>query len=152
MNNELRIKRLLMIHMAITMGQVVLSLIAFFMVDSIGIYLGLDDPFVLAVPFISIATIAVGNLLYKKKIEQIRSSQTGSDKISAFTIASIIRLALCEMGTLIAIVAYFQSGNLFFLIIAGIIILYFFSMTPTDSKLRRQAPFLFKDQSETFYR
>jgi hypothetical protein len=75
----------------------------------------------------------IGNLLYKKRIESARGAATVKEKVAGYQTAIITRLAPTEGATLFAIVIFMQGWSLYYLVIAGLNIIYFLLLRPTRS-------------------
>lgn len=144
MNNDSKfiesLKKLRIVHIALTIGQIAFAVIVFNLKFSEALFVDIsntNNPFLLIVPMITIVGFTMGNFLFKKQLATIKREDSDSTKISKYQTATILKFALLEGPSLLGIVAFMLSGNLIFLIFSGIIILYFISLRPSDSKVEK---------------
>lgn len=60
--------------------------------------------------------------------------------------ALIIRFSLLNGASLFGIVCYMQTGNLLFIIISGLLALYFLSLRPTKDKIENDLNLSYEDK------
>ncbi|WP_184550430.1 hypothetical protein [Mucilaginibacter sp. FT3.2] len=127
------------IHLALLAGQLLFAVMAF-VVNKNAISLNLkntnNDVFFLLVPIFAISCIALGIFIFKKQLSDTQQNTSAfdkslSDKIKRYQAAFIVRAALTEGPSLFGIVVFLLTGNLFYLIISGCIIVYFLTLRPT---------------------
>lgn len=87
------------------------------------------------VPAIAIGGSLASNIVFKNRLLEIKSVERLTEKLEGYRSALIIRYALLEGPSLLAIIAYLLTANFFFLGIAAIVILYFASLRPTREKI-----------------
>lgn len=110
---------------------------------------GVEDPFVIIVPVLLVAGMGIGNMLFQKLITPAKDeSKSLTQKISIFSSSTIIRYALTEGPVLIAIIAFLTSGNMFYLIFAGVGILYFLTLKPKPEKISKDLNLSYDQQAE----
>ncbi len=143
------LKSLSVIHLALLAGQVIFGIVAY--AQSGKIYFGIhniDSVFIYIVPIVAIGGFMGGYLMFKKQLAVIRNKSSLGEKIIAYQTALIVRYALLEGPSLLAIVIYMQDGNLFFLGIAGLMILYFLFLRPTMEKVENDLDLNFNERIE----
>jgi hypothetical protein len=143
------LKSISIIHLALLAGQVIFSIVAY--AQSEKIYFGIhnmDSVFIYIVPLVAVGGFMIGYLTFKKQLVDIRSKSSLGEKIIAYQTALITRYALLEGPSLLAIVIYLQSGNLFFLAIAGLLMMYFLFLRPTMEKVENDLDLNFTERIE----
>jgi hypothetical protein len=70
------------------------------------------------------------------------------EKLSGFQTALIIKYALLEGPALIGIVAFNNNGNLLYLIISGILLLYLIIQRPTNDMIETRLNFTLQQQNQ----
>ncbi len=115
------------IHLALISGVTLFSVIAFALIENRELrWNDTDDIFFFIVPIAAILGIVAGNILYKKGLESLVDRGSLKEKLTGFQTALIIKYALLEGPSLIGVVAFFSTGNLLYLLISGVLVIYFF--------------------------
>jgi hypothetical protein len=143
------LKSISIIHLALLAGQVIFGIVAY--AQSGKIYFGIhnmDSVFIYIVPLVAIGGFMGGYLTFKKQLADIRNKKSLGEKVMAYQTALIIRYALLEGPSLLAIVTYMEDGNLFFLAIAGLLMLYFLFLRPTMEKVENDLDLNFTERIE----
>ena len=96
------------------------------------------NPFLIILPIVAISAIFISQLFFKQSCNQLVKRETLKQKFLGFQIAFIVKLAIIEIAVLIGIVVFSVDGNLFFLTIVGVLLLYFASNYPNTSLLEQQ--------------
>ena len=135
---KLFLRTITIIHLALVAGVIMFAIVTF----SITLNQKLDlsysgDPMFFIVPIMAIAGILVGNYLYGNNIKALASKNTLQEKLAGFQTASIIKYALLEGSALLGIVAFLNEGNLYFLIISILLLLWLIMQRPTRDKIER---------------
>jgi MFS family permease len=124
------------IHLALISGVALFSVIAFGLIESRELrWNDTGDIFFFIVPIAAILGIVAGNILYKKGLESLIDKNTLKEKLTGFQTALIIKYAFLEGPSLIGVVAFFNTGNLLYLLISGVLIIYFFFQRPSKEKI-----------------
>jgi len=89
-----------------------------------------------------------GNRIYNYKLKELKNKKTLLEKLAYFQTGFIIKIALLEGPALLGIVAFSLNGNLFFLIIAGILLLIITLQKPTKQKVEAVLNLTMKQRSE----
>jgi len=130
------LRTLSIIHLALITGQILFALVTIFLNSDKDIVIRYtNDVFVNVLPILTIAGILTGKILFKKQLIALQSKESLKEKLTGYQSAFIVRLALLEGPCLFGIVCYLLTGNLFHIIIAGLIILYFISLRPGKEKV-----------------
>ena len=143
------LKSISIIHLALLAGQVIFAIVAY--AQSVKVFFGIsymDDVFMYIVPLAAIFGFIAGYSIFKKQLAAIRSKNSLGEKIIAYQTALIIRYALLEGPCLLAIVAYLLNNNLFYLVVAGLLILYFIFLRPTMEKVENDLDLNFNEKIE----
>jgi hypothetical protein len=106
------------------------------------------DPLLFVVPFMAISCFVLSIFMYKQQLNLATNKDSASNKLVAYQTAMIVRCALLEGPSLFGIVSYLITGNLFFLIISGLIILYFISIRPTKDAVANDLNFSYDEMTE----
>lgn len=124
------------IHIALVASQVMFAIVISVMLDKTIIDLNPDnDIFFIVVPLFAVAAMLASNFVYKKLVENARNQKGILAQVNAWRSAFIVRCALLEAPSLFGLVAFFLSGNLFYLFVSMFLILFFFTIRPTREKL-----------------
>lgn len=125
-----------LIHLALFMGQLLFTIAVLAIIPQTGIdYENTGDPFTYLVPLIAVICIVLSNYVYRQQINLAIHKLTLKEKLVTYQTALIQRLAFLEGASLFGIVAYMRGGNLFFIIISGILMLYCLSIRPTKNRI-----------------
>ena len=123
------------IHLALILGVTLFGIVTFSL--NIGrntlIFNG-SDPFTLVSLFLAIGGIVIGTIVFKKQLANAQSRTTLGEKLGLYQSALIQRFAFVEGAAMFAVVSYDLTANLYFLIIAGLLVVYFITIRPTKDK------------------
>jgi len=141
------LKTITIIHAALLIGQILFAGFAFFITNSAVINLKPNgDPLFFVVPFITVAGLIAGIFISKNKLAGMNDTNSLDEKLAIYQTTSIIRYALTEGASLFGIVTYLITGNLLFLLITGLNILYFIWLRPTKLKVEDDLNLSFEDK------
>ena len=141
------IKIITIIYIALITGLLLFGTTAFFITENKGVKMSpADDPFFYVAPLLVIAGGISGAFLFKMAVSKLANIQTLKEKLQGYQTALILRAALSEGPSLFAIVCFLLTGNSFYLIIAGLNVLYFVSFIPTKSKLEDDLNLSYEDK------
>jgi MFS family permease len=93
------------------------------------------DSFLIAVPLFTFLGVVLGRVLYKRKLDSLKSEKSLKAKMSGFQTALIIKFMLVEAPFVLGVVATISSSNVFYLMISGTLVMYFITLKPTKSKV-----------------
>ncbi|GEM_PF-2034489 len=120
-------------------GQLFMILVMVYVRSSFSISAEISDIYLLVVPAAAILAYYLGNKLYQIRISSISQSDALSEKLTTYRSAFILRLAFLEGAALIGIVLYYSGGNFLFILIAGLLLVYFYSLKPNIATIRSDA-------------
>lgn len=130
------IKTLSIIHLGLLAGPFMLGVLAYSQTENPYLdYTNTEDVFIYIVPVFAISGIFLGNLLFKQMMATAMKSDGLRTKLVRFQTASLIKYALIEGPALLGAVAFLNTGNLTYLYIAGVLILFLYLLRPTKEKI-----------------
>jgi hypothetical protein len=130
-------RTLQIIFFALIAGQVVFCLIVFFLIRTGDFNAELQDLkniFFIIVPVFVIGGYLGGRMLFKNSMKAAQNKAALSEKLEDYRSASIVRYALLEGPSMLAIISYLLTGEISFLVMAAFIIAIFFTILPTPQK------------------
>ncbi|AEM71042.1 hypothetical protein Murru_2003 [Allomuricauda ruestringensis DSM 13258] len=132
------LKTMSILHMGIAAAPVVLGAFFYFKTGDAALnFSNSSDIFLAIVPVVALASIFLGDLIFKKNLKSLPENATLKNKLAKFQTASIIKYGLMEGGALFCIVVFANSQNLTYLIIGVFLICYLFLQRPTKQKIER---------------
>lgn len=135
-------KSISILHIALFAGQFMLAGIIFYLKGSYDLKLSsANNILFFIVPGIAIAGLYFGSKIYQQRNKKIPSESTLMDKLEVYRGAYILKLAMVEGPSILAIMAYYVTGNLLYLLIALFLMLYFFFLKPTLSTIENDVNF-----------
>ncbi len=142
------LKILAIIHLTLCVGLLLCAVFAFYQNGDFTARMNQQDIFIYIVPIVAAAGYFLSQLVFKKKIESISREEKLSIKLGKYQIASLIKYALLEGPGILALMAYFWSGNALYLIIAIALIVYLFVQRPTAEKIKKELPLTLEEQKQ----
>ncbi|HIP49085.1 MAG TPA: hypothetical protein EYG92_09005 [Lutibacter sp.] len=94
-----------------------------------------NDIFFFIVPAFAIFGVYFGTFLYKKQLTSLVNKDNLREKLVGFQTASIIKYATIEAPALLGILASFLNGNVFYILISSVLLVYLFFQKPTKDKI-----------------
>jgi len=135
------------IHLALFMGQLLFGVLVMLEVPQKGIDItNTNNPFLFVVPVVAIGSLILSTILFKKNLGMAINNPTLKGKLMGYQTALITRFAPLEGASLFGIVAYLQTGNLLFILITGLIMLYFLSLRPTKDRIANDLNLSYEDK------
>jgi hypothetical protein len=122
---------------ALMMGCVLMSIILFMQSqgqDFFNLENFYTSPFMWISSIMAVGGYFLSNMLYQKKAEEARTFTSLNEKINAFRAAFIIKAALLEGPTLVAIIFMMVESNVYFLMIAAILLFAQFLNRPSNQR------------------
>lgn len=130
------LKTLPIIHFALFVGQTLFAIVAYsiseerhFGIKSTG------DKLYIIVPVCTIVGLVASNIMFQKLLQALVSKENLKEKLKKYQSALILKYALLEMPSLLGIVAFLMTGNLFYLVFTGLVVMYFASIKPTRERM-----------------
>jgi hypothetical protein len=143
------VKIIVIIHLALFMGQALLAGFALLLSKNAALNLKPgNDPLFYISPIMVIFGIGMGSFLFKQQMAKVAAQPSLAGKLQTYQTALIIRYALIEGPSLFSIVCVLLTGNIYYLIIAGINILYFITIRPTKFKIQEDLNLAYDEQAE----
>ena len=134
---------------ALLMGQLGFALVMLFVTENQHFNMSsAGNPFLIILPIIAISAIFISQLFFKQSCNQLVKRETLKQKFFGFQVAFIVKLAIIEIAVLIGIVVFSADGNLFFLTITGVLLLYFASNYPNPSVVEQQLHLTSQESSQ----
>lgn len=94
-----------------------------------------NDIFFYVVPAISILGFIGSNIIFKTYLNSLSINNSLKSKLTGYQSASLIKYALIEAPAFLSIIMFMDEGNLYYMIIAGVLIAYFFMLRPSKEKI-----------------
>ena len=125
-------------HLSFTIAPSLFACVAYYLnSESYLDYMETSDPLFYIVPLVAIAGIAFGNMLYAKNIKDLLNKKTLKEKFAGLQTTYIVRYATIEGPALLGLIAFYKTGNLFYLIIAVMLIIYLFLQRPSKAQIEQ---------------
>ena len=131
-------KLLTIMHIALIAGQLILGIIVVFLMLNGNIEPSLAEYrnlFLVIAALVTIGSVFSSNIIYKKQVELIKNMTDLRQKITQFKTIYILRLILLEAPSTAAIIFYFLTGSLEFLIFTVAIILISSNLKPNKERI-----------------
>jgi hypothetical protein len=140
-------KLITIIHVALLAGQVLFGVVSYSITNSKGLDLNPgDDVFFYIAPLLIIGGMLVGTFLFKQQVAKLADKELLPVKLAAYQTALIIRFALSEGPSMFGIVVYMLTGNLFYLILTAVNVLYFIWIKPTKAKAKEDLNLTYEEE------
>jgi hypothetical protein len=142
-------KLIVIIHLALLAGQVLFAAVCILITPKIIINVrDTQSPFVYLAPTLAVIGVLMGNFLYTSMLKNISDKKGLAPKLTIYQSAHIVRCALLEGPSLFAIVVFFLTGELYYLIISVFIMGYFIYLRPTKEKVAEAACLTYEEKAE----
>jgi F0F1-type ATP synthase membrane subunit c/vacuolar-type H+-ATPase subunit K len=130
------IKTTIVIHLALLMGQVLFGALVFAITPNpVFNFEPGNDVFLYVLIVLAGIGALLGSFLFKQQLANAAGKTNVKDKLGVYQTAFIIRAAFSEGASMFGIVCTLITGNLFYLAIVGINVLYFIWIRPTRNKI-----------------
>lgn len=138
-----------MLHFALLIGQILLAIVFIVLIGKTEIILNIEgDPFFVLVPSTALFALFISGFMFKKLLSQANAKITLAEKLALYRPALLVRFAILEGASLFGLVSYFLNGNLFYIIIAAFVMVYFLTLRPTKEKLENDLQLDYKLKEE----
>lgn len=94
-----------------------------------------NDIFFYIVPAIAVLGFIGSNIIFKAYLNSLSINNSLKGKLTGYQSASLIKYVLIEGPAFLAINMFMNEGNLYYMIIAGVLIAYFFMLRPSREKI-----------------
>lgn len=132
------LKTLNIIHLGFLAAMIAFAGISYTLnIDEVSNWYDLNDVFLYVLPFIMLSSLSISVILYKKQIAALDHIDGLKEKLEGLQAAMLVRFALVESPALFAIVCFFLSNSLIYIIIAVILMLVFLMLKPSAAQIIR---------------
>jgi len=129
------------------MGDFLFTIVALTICHNKGIDItNTGDVFFYVAPLLALGCLAGSVFLFKKQVNVAINKHTLKEKLMAYQGALIQRYAFINGATMFAIVVYIQTGNLYYLTIAGFLMLCLLAFRPTKDKIENDLNLSYEDK------
>jgi RsiW-degrading membrane proteinase PrsW (M82 family) len=144
------VKTMKIIHGGLLAGQVLFAGVAYSTGVKAVYFNARDtkDVFFFVATVLAFGGIVAGFFLFKQLIGQLIEKTDLRSKLAGYQGAFITRSALLEGPSLFSIVAFMQSGNLFYLVISGFLMLILLRCRPTANRIAEDLDLGYDDKAE----
>ena len=136
------------IHVALCAGLAIFAFIAYYQIGDFTAQMNQRNIFIYLVPVLAAAGYFLSQFFFKKQVEAISKEESLSVKLGKYQTASIFKYALLEGPGIVALMAYYWSGNALHLVIAIALIVYLFAQRPTADKIKKELPLTYEEQKQ----
>ncbi len=143
------IKKINLIHKAMLFGPITIGAILYLLSKDKNqeLYFA-SDPTLILMAILSFIFILTGDMLFRKFISKIADALPLKEKLKSFQTAYALRISLIKGPAIAIYVFYYSTLNQTYLIIAGILVLYIFLLTPTKEKIALHLNLKSKDKAD----
>jgi hypothetical protein len=144
------LKSMQTIHAALLAGQVMFAAVSYFVAEKTPNFSlkNTGDVFLYIVPLMAIGSFTAGNIVFKQKIASLPAKDILMEKLIGYLTALIIRFALLEGASLFGIVAFMLTGNLLFLLISVLLMLFMLTLRPSADKVATDLELSYEEKLE----
>jgi hypothetical protein len=138
---KMTLNRLRIIHLALMAGMCILTIFVYKVQQNPQTSApGSSSFYVYLVPLFALAGYFSGLFVFKWLISPLTSDLDLAVRLARYQSASLLQYTCVEIPALLALFAYLSEGHIFYVAIAGIVLLYFFALRPTHNKMLRKIP------------
>ncbi|WP_350292909.1 hypothetical protein [uncultured Croceitalea sp.] len=128
------VKTISIIHFALLVGPLLAG--AFFYANTeVNANGATNDIFIYIFPLIALAGIFASKVIYRLFLNPLKQKEHLRDKLAGLQSASLIQYALIEGPAFLNIIWFSQTGNLLYLTIGGVLLIYLFILRPNKAKI-----------------
>lgn len=128
------VKTISIIHLALLAGPLIAG--AFFYLNTeISTNGSGNDIFIYIFPIIGLGGIFASKVIYRLFLNPLKQKENLRDKLAGLQSASLIQYALIEGPAFLNIIWFSQTGNLLYLTIGGVLLIYLFILRPNKAKI-----------------
>jgi hypothetical protein len=128
------LRTLSIIHLAMVIGPLLTGTV-FYMNTELNTNGTQNDIFIYIFPVIALAGIFASKVLYRLFLNPLKQKEQLQDKLAGLQSASFIQYALIEGPAFLNIIWFSQTGNLLYLTIGAVLLIYLFTLRPTKTKI-----------------
>lgn len=134
---QLAARQLSLVYFALLTGQIIFGAVVYFIIPSgsVDVSLGIRTTLLVVVATVALGAIAGTSVLFSARVERIRQQEDIGMRLRAYMTLNIIRYAVYEAPTLIALAGYTITASPLFLGIAVLLIAVFITLKPSLSRM-----------------
>ena len=129
---------LTIIHLALLMGQLMFAVVNYVLISS-GSYVSegedLRGLFMFVVPLLAISGVIAAKFIPRMQLPAIQAKESLGAKLMDYRTLCIMKYAFMEGAALVALVAYLLTTEIFFMGVAGVMMVVFFLEKPSKHKI-----------------
>lgn len=122
-------------HTAFLYAQVIFAITIYFVADKNSSLFNEETSKIVetVAALFTLTSVFTGFMLFKKKVQILKDDVVISvaEKLQQYSTSSIIKFAMLEAPSLFAVLAFFLTGNIYFIYLAIILIVVFAAQRPT---------------------
>ncbi|MEM6720004.1 MAG: hypothetical protein AAF611_11840 [Bacteroidota bacterium] len=133
------VKSLTITHTLLLLGLAGFAGISLFLnADKMNFAFDMQDTMLLVFPIIVISALSMVRIIPQKLIDSAKKEERLIKKLSKYQLAMMIKFILIEGPAMLGIIFFFLTNNAAFVAIAGVLIVFFFSLKPTKEKIESE--------------
>jgi hypothetical protein len=129
------VKAMLVIHSAFLYAQILFAITIYFVTNKNEACFDEATSRIIetVVTLFTVVSVLTAFTLFKKKVQILKDdvAMNAVEKIEQYKVFSIVKFSLLEASCLLAVLAYFLTTNINFMIVAAILVLIFAAQRPT---------------------
>ena len=134
-NPKTFLKTLNFLYLAILVGLVMFTGVAYFLVSSEGgLSPDVSDVFGMVVPLVAIALAAGGYFMYGVLLKAAKKDASLPEKLTAFRNASLVRYAMWDGAGLFSTIGFMLTGEMTYLVYVFVVLGLFILLPPTKTR------------------
>lgn len=126
------------LHTALLMGQILFAGVSYFLHQSGSLQLNVEELasiFKIVVPILVVGAFFGSQFLFKSKIREAIKQENLSKKLLTYRVAFLLQCAILEGASLFSIMSYLLTADLWFLVMAAIVVVLFVLQAPSLQKV-----------------
>lgn len=143
------LKTINILYFGILFACILFGFVLFFIKEDSFLSLNItDDVFIIIALVIAIGGVVFSRIMNKQGVEKLRMEEDLTTKLKMHTAQSLISYSLIEAPIIFAFIMYFLKGNRLFLIIGGLLIIYFLTLRPNKSAVLGKLNLTFDEEND----
>jgi hypothetical protein len=140
-------KLITLVHAALLIGQILFGVVTYSITNSTGLNLKPgNDVFFYVALLLTVGGMLMGTFLFKQQVAKLADKASLREKLTAYQAALIIRFAFSNGPSMFGIVVYMLTGNLFYMILTTLNVLYFIWIRPTKDKIKEDLSLTYEEE------
>ena len=138
-------RQLSIVYFALLIGQIIFGAVVYFVIPSgsVEVSLGIRTTLLVVVATVALGAIAGTSVLYSARVERIRQHADVRMRLRSYLTLNIVRYAVYEAPTLIALAGYTITASPLFLGIAVLLIAVFITLKPSQTRMANDLGIIF---------